>query len=181
MPPVNTRASPPTLASLPPNSIVPLIMQDTNTAIYTPIIPFITDGTRRETPTPHADSANRPNGPNGGINASGIASILQDVFHIPPSAISIDGKPLAAGGPGSSGKGNRKDHDSDSDDDGDNEENSDSEDAGSDVQGEPQDLEKELESRLGIEMNRNRNRDRFRAHIKIVGASIKNKGRHVDF
>ncbi|KAJ2634589.1 hypothetical protein GGF40_004108 [Coemansia sp. RSA 1286] len=177
MPPLNTQVPPSAMVSMPPESIAPLIMQDTNTAIYTPIIPFITDGTRRETPTPHAVAANESK---GGINASGIASILQDVLHIPPSAISIDGKPMGAGGSSSHNKDNRKDGDSDSDDDGDNEGNSDNEDAGSDIQGEPQDLEKELQSRLGIEMNKNRNKDRFHAHIKIVGASIKNKGRHVD-
>ncbi|KAJ1819267.1 hypothetical protein LPJ75_001228 [Coemansia sp. RSA 2598] len=177
MPPVNTRASPPTLVSLPQDSVAPLIMQDTNTVIYTPIIPFITDGTRRETPTPNAIPVNDAK---GGINASGIASILQDVFHIPPSAISIDGKPLAAGGSGSGRMDGKKDGDSDSDDDGDNDGNSDDEDSGSAAQGEPQDLEKELQSRLGIEMNKNRNRDRFRAHIKIIGASIKDKGRHAD-
>ncbi|KAJ2705434.1 hypothetical protein FB645_002417 [Coemansia sp. IMI 203386] len=177
MSPLNTQVPPSAMVSMPPESIAPLIMQDTNTAIYTPIIPFITDGTRRETPTSHAVAANESK---GGINASGIASILQDVLHIPPSAISIDGKPMGAGGSSSHNKDNRKDGDSDSDDDGDNEGNSDDEDAGSDVQGEPQDLEKELQSRLGIEMNKNRNKDRFHAHIKIVGASIKNKGRHVD-
>ncbi|KAJ1827525.1 hypothetical protein LPJ56_001623 [Coemansia sp. RSA 2599] len=159
------------------HSVAPLIMQDTNTVIYTPIIPFITDGTRRETPTPNAVPVNDAK---GGINASGIASILQDVFHIPPSAISIDGKPLAAGGSGSGRMDGKKDGDSDSDDDGDNDGNSDDEDSGSAAQGEPQDLEKELQSRLGIEMNKNRNRDRFRAHIKIIGASIKDKGRHAD-
>ncbi|KAJ1724553.1 hypothetical protein LPJ53_001199 [Coemansia erecta] len=149
----------------------PLNMQDSNTQRFTPIIPFITDGTRREVPTPQADAASNLK---SGINASGIASILEDVFHIPPSAISIDGKPLVAGH--RNGANGESDDEGDIDDDSDEDNNKDSKPENT---GLPQDLEEELQSRLGVAMNRNRDRNRFRAHIKIVGAPTKHKAKSV--
>ncbi|KAJ2306021.1 hypothetical protein IWW55_001651, partial [Coemansia sp. RSA 2706] len=68
---------------------------------YTPIIPFISDGFRR--PTPSLDDSDMLS--KGVINAGGIASILQDVFHVPAEKITIDGKPVVINGPGHSGSG----------------------------------------------------------------------------
>ncbi|KAJ2125675.1 hypothetical protein IW147_000735 [Coemansia sp. RSA 720] len=54
----------------------------------TPIIPFISDGTRQPTPTDEDESKK------GAVNASGIASILQEMLHVPLEKITIDGKPV---------------------------------------------------------------------------------------
>ncbi|KAJ1874740.1 hypothetical protein LPJ55_001213 [Coemansia sp. RSA 990] len=59
---------------------------------YTPIIPFITNGMRQPTPTQDDPEETKK----GMVNADGIASVLQDVFHVPADKIMIDGKPVAA-------------------------------------------------------------------------------------
>ncbi|KAJ2847965.1 hypothetical protein IWW36_003573 [Coemansia brasiliensis] len=59
---------------------------------YTPIIPFITNGMRQPTPTQEDSEETKK----GMVNADGIASVLQDVFHVPADKIMIDGKPVAA-------------------------------------------------------------------------------------
>ncbi|KAJ2889376.1 hypothetical protein IWW38_004751, partial [Coemansia aciculifera] len=58
-----------------------------------PIIPFISNGARQSAPTNKPEPL--PKVKTSDINANGIVSVLQEVFHIPPSAISIDGKPIA--------------------------------------------------------------------------------------
>ncbi|KAJ2503445.1 hypothetical protein GGH96_000235 [Coemansia sp. RSA 1972] len=65
----------------------------------TPIIPFISDGTRQPTPTDDDDSKK------GVVNASGIASILQGMLHVPLDKITIDGKPVVLDDLGQVGNG----------------------------------------------------------------------------
>ncbi|KAJ1729605.1 hypothetical protein LPJ61_003442 [Coemansia biformis] len=62
----------------------------------TPIIPFISNGVRKPSPS------NTPPVPDntGAINVAGIASMLQDVFNVPPGKITIDGTPVAESDPG---------------------------------------------------------------------------------
>ncbi|KAJ2491743.1 hypothetical protein IWW37_002067 [Coemansia sp. RSA 2050] len=166
-PPVNTRAPAPNT----PLSIEEQPASDTASAgsQNTPIIPFITNGARQSA------SANMPYSPSkakaGEINAHGIVSVLQEVFHIPPTAISIDGTPIAIADVGAKdGKGavtggkNKKhgDDDNDNDDDSDN-----------DVQdnGEhEQDLESDSRFNIG-EIARSRRK--VRSKIKAVGRLVK--------
>ncbi|KAJ2456283.1 hypothetical protein EV183_000210 [Coemansia sp. RSA 2336] len=68
---------------------------------YTPIIPFITNGMRQPTPTQDDPEETKA----GMVNADGIASVLQDVFHVPADKIMIDGKPVAANDLSKLGKG----------------------------------------------------------------------------
>ncbi|KAJ2083142.1 hypothetical protein H4R24_001055 [Coemansia sp. RSA 988] len=66
-------------------------------AIYpqnTPIIPFISDGVRQDVPSQDSDEK----GDKGSVNSSGIASILQNIFHVPPEKITIDGRPVLENG-----------------------------------------------------------------------------------
>ncbi|KAJ2667177.1 hypothetical protein IW148_000278 [Coemansia sp. RSA 1199] len=65
----------------------------------TPIIPFISDGTRQPTPTDEDESKK------GAVNASGIASILQEMLHVPLEKITIDGKPVVLDDLGQVGNG----------------------------------------------------------------------------
>ncbi|KAI9505112.1 hypothetical protein BX070DRAFT_221489 [Coemansia spiralis] len=79
------------LTSTPPINIPPAMLVDSSSQYNTPIIPFISNGSRLPVPTPQEKQSSSGK---GDVNASGIASILQNVFHIPPSAITIDGKPV---------------------------------------------------------------------------------------
>ncbi|KAJ2588314.1 hypothetical protein IWW49_003049, partial [Coemansia sp. RSA 1797] len=82
------------LASTPANrALEPIHPQNT------PIIPFISDGTRQPTPTDDDESKN------GVVNASGIASILQGMLHVPLDKITIDGKPVVLDNLGQIGNG----------------------------------------------------------------------------
>ncbi|KAJ2380175.1 hypothetical protein H4S02_006814 [Coemansia sp. RSA 2611] len=176
-PPVNTRA--PALNALP--SIEEQSVSDAASvgSQNTPIIPFITNGARLTA------STNTPNSPfktkGGEINAHGIVSVLQEVFHIPPTAISIDGTPIAIANVGAKdgkgavagGKNKHGDDDNDNDDD----------DSDNDVQDsgeQEQDLESDSRFNIG-EIARSRRK--IRSKIKAVGRLAKTltkKGDHED-
>ncbi|KAJ2713332.1 hypothetical protein H4R19_002301 [Coemansia spiralis] len=63
---------------------------------FTPIIPFISNGSTRMLPTATPPAPRNT----GSVNVAGIASVLQDVFYLPPDRITIDGKPVANTSPG---------------------------------------------------------------------------------
>ncbi|KAJ1939328.1 hypothetical protein GGF37_004440 [Kickxella alabastrina] len=149
----------------------PFNLQDNKGQLFTPIIPFISDGTTKDVPTPKPTHSKKPKDE---INASGIASILQSVFHIPASAISIDGRPLLAESTSPDSRVNGKD----SDDEVDNEEvEEESENIDMDAEDRGRDLEQELRSRLGISEDQDGKSSRIRAHIKLVNQNSENKGR----
>ncbi|PIA19555.1 hypothetical protein COEREDRAFT_84194 [Coemansia reversa NRRL 1564] len=56
----------------------------------TPIIPFISNGVRQDVPLQDSDEKTNKET----ANANGIASILQNIFHVPPEKITIDGRPV---------------------------------------------------------------------------------------
>lgn len=70
---------------LPNDPRPPMLMSGTNNR---PIVPFVSNGTRQSAP-PMTPSANEST-----INNNGIVGILQDILHIPPDAITIDGQPV---------------------------------------------------------------------------------------
>ncbi|KAJ2613168.1 hypothetical protein EV177_002647 [Coemansia sp. RSA 1804] len=123
---------PPPVAEKPPAMLVDSLSQQN-----TPIIPFISNGSRLPVPTPQED---KEQGGKGDINTNGLASILENVFHIPSNAITINGKPITesnsitVGGKGQGsivivgGKGvaGSKNNDGDDDDDDDNDPDADS-------------------------------------------------------
>ncbi|KAJ2636516.1 hypothetical protein GGF44_003117 [Coemansia sp. RSA 1694] len=169
-PPPNTIVSTPSVVSsieiLPASSSA---SADSSDSHNTPIIPFVSNGARQPTPTNTVQSPSKEK--SNHINAHGIVSILQEVFHIPPSAISIDGKPIditdmgAKEGRGSIGvsKNNKHgDDDNDNDDDSDN----DAQDSGD----REQDLELDSRYNLG-EIARNRRK--VRSKVKAVGRVVK--------
>ncbi|KAJ1900735.1 hypothetical protein LPJ66_001280 [Kickxella alabastrina] len=149
----------------------PFNLQDNKGQLFTPIIPFISDGTTKDVPTPKPTYSKNPKGE---INASGIASILQNVFHIPASAISIDGRPLLAESASPDSRANGKDSDDEVDDEEVEEEN---EKIGADAEDRGRDLEQELRSRLGISEDQDGKSSRIRAHIKLGNQNSENKGR----
>ncbi|KAJ2719507.1 hypothetical protein GGI07_005172 [Coemansia sp. Benny D115] len=152
----------------------PFKLQDSNAQKFTPIIPFISDGTRQATPT---NSAVLGKVSKDDINANGIASILENVFHIPPGAISIDGKPVGSGGSASK-DGSNDDDDNGDDGESDNEDDADTTNVVMDNQAPPEDLEAELRSRLGVERNRHKNTSsKIYAHVQIVHKHPKSASR----
>ncbi|KAJ2746513.1 hypothetical protein GGI20_001288 [Coemansia sp. BCRC 34301] len=151
----------PSIEALPPNNSVSADAESSHTSL---IIPFISNGQRQPTPTNTPEPL--PKVKTSDINAHGIVSVLQEVFHIPPSAISIDGKPIAPAGDregkgsANGSKNNHGDGDNDKDDDSDNDD--DPQDNGN----REQDLE--LDSRYNIgEIARSRRK--LRTKIKAVG------------
>ncbi|KAJ1895920.1 hypothetical protein LPJ66_004303 [Kickxella alabastrina] len=149
----------------------PFNLQNNKGQLFTPIIPFISDGTTKDVPTPKPTHSKKPKDE---INASGIASILQNVFHIPASAISIDGRPLLAESASSDIRANGKDSDDEVDDD---EVEEESEKIDVDAEDRGRDLEQELRSRLGISEDQDGKSSRIRAHIKLANQNSENKGR----
>ncbi|KAJ2875636.1 hypothetical protein GGH93_001443 [Coemansia aciculifera] len=177
-PPFNTRAPAPNM--LPSIEDQPLSDTTSADSQNTPIIPFITNGARKAAPTNTPQS--HPKAKTGDINAHGIVSVLQEVFHIPPSAISIDGTPIAVADVGTKeGKGavsgggkNNKHGDDDNDKDGDDDSDNDVQDSGD------REHDLELDSRYNIgEIARSRRK--IRSKIKAVGRLAKTlteKGGH---
>ncbi|KAJ1668325.1 hypothetical protein EV178_000671 [Coemansia sp. RSA 1646] len=87
-PPSETTVTPP--PPLLANS--PAMLVDSTSQQNTPIIPFISNGSRLPVPTPQETKTQEVK---GDINASGLASILENVLHIPANAITINGKPIS--------------------------------------------------------------------------------------
>ncbi|KAJ2825459.1 hypothetical protein GGI24_003155 [Coemansia furcata] len=168
-PPFNTRAPAPNL--LPSIEDQPLSDTTSVNSQNTPIIPFITNGARKEVPTNTSDSQFKAK--TGDVNAHGIVSVLQEVFHIPPSAISIDGTPIAIANVGTKeGKGavsggkNNKHGDDDNDKDGDDDSDNDVQDDGD------REHDVEHDSRYNIG-DIARSRRMVRSKIKAVGRHAK--------
>ncbi|KAJ2067265.1 hypothetical protein GGI08_001463 [Coemansia sp. S2] len=179
-PPFNTRAPAPNM--LPSVDDIPLVDSTSADSQNTPIIPFITNGARKAAPTNTPQS--HPKAKAGDINAHGIVSVLQEVFHIPPSAISIDGTPIAVfdsgakegKGAASGGGKNNKHGDDDNDKDGDDDSDNEVQDSG--------DREHDLESDSRYNIGEiARSRRKIRSKIKAVGRLAKTlteRGGHRD-
>ncbi|KAJ2003726.1 hypothetical protein GGI02_001190 [Coemansia sp. RSA 2322] len=169
MPSVNTRAATTnaaqTFIGTPPNSAEAL---DSGASSSSLIIPFISNGARQAAPTNAPEPSSTAK--DGEVNASGIVSILQDVFHIPPSAISIDGKPVVKAddkgdkGSASGGKGDKNANNDTDDDDG-----NDSDSTAHESKDQEHDLELDSRYNVGdIARSRHRVRSKQRARGRIA-------------